>query len=121
MSNIGLISPDHATFIIKRNWYHQNILKTSVKDELSDIDDDGRDEAFIVGDLFNVEVETVRYDASTGVILKWTEDGFVCMDNKETGFVGTGDARKVEIIEQPDGKKLIVLANNNGPLETFLK
>ena len=89
--------------------------------QFADIDDDGRDEAFIVGDLFNVEVETVRYDASTGVILKWTEDGFVCMDNKETGFVGTGDARKGEIIEQPDGKKLIVLANNNGPLETFLK
>lgn len=89
--------------------------------QFADIDDDGTDEVFIVGDLFNVEVETVRYDASTGVILKWTEDGFVCMDNKETGFVGIGDARKVEIVEQPDGKKLIVLANNNGPLETFLK
>lgn len=88
--------------------------------EFADLDGDGKDEVLVVGDLFNVEVETVRYDASTGVILKWTGDDFVCLDKQETGFVGIGDARKVEVIDQPDGKKIIILANNNGPLETFV-
>jgi enediyne biosynthesis protein E4 len=87
--------------------------------EFSDVDGDGVSEVLLVGDLYNVEVETVRYDASTGVVLKWTENGFVSMSAKETGFVGKGDARKVEVLEQPDGKKIIVIANNNGPLETF--
>ena len=88
--------------------------------EFADLDGDGKDEVLVVGDLFNVEVETVRYDASTGVILKWTGDDFVCLDKQETGFVGIGDARRVEVLDQPDGKKIIVLANNNGPLETFV-
>jgi hypothetical protein len=87
--------------------------------EFSDVDGDGVSEVLLVGDLYNVEVETVRYDASTGVVLKWTENGFVSMSAKETGFVGKGDARKVEVLEQADGKKIIVIANNNGPLETF--
>ena len=89
--------------------------------EFADLDGDEKDEVFVVGDLFNVEVETVRYDASTGAILKWTGTEFICMDRKETGFVGTGDARKIEVIDQPGGKQIIVLANNNGPIETFVK
>ena len=101
----------------KLPWQTQMAPVQDIK--FSDVDGDGISEALLVGDLYNVEVETVRYDASTGVVLKWTENGFVSMSAKETGFVGIGDARKVEVLEQADGKKIIVIANNNGPLETF--
>lgn len=89
--------------------------------EFSDLTGDGVDEIFIVGDLHNVEVETVRYDASTGMILKLENGKFTCLDPNETGFIAMGDARKIEVIEKAGGEKIVVIANNNGPIETFVK
>ena len=86
--------------------------------EFVDLDDDGQLEVLTVGDLYNVEVETERYDASIGAVLKKTDTGFEYWDKQETGFIGMGDARKVIKVSGSSGDQ-IILSNNNGPIEVF--
>ena len=86
--------------------------------EFVDLDGDGQLEVLTVGDLYNVEVETERYDGSIGAVLKKTDTGFEYWDKQETGFVGMGDARKVIKVSGSSGDQ-IILSNNNGPIEVF--
>ena len=86
--------------------------------EFVDLDGDGQLEVLTVGDLYNVEVETERYDASIGAVLKKTDTGFEYWDKQETGFIGMGDARKVIKVNGSSGDQ-IILSNNNGPVEVF--
>ncbi len=86
--------------------------------EFIDLDGDGQLEVLTVGDLYNVEVETERYDASIGAVLKKTDTGFKYWDKQETGFIGMGDARKVIKVSGSSGDQ-IILSNNNGPIEVF--
>ncbi|RMA64938.1 VCBS repeat-containing protein [Ulvibacter antarcticus] len=83
-----------------------------------DINGDGKDEIISVGNLYNVEVETQRYDASEGAIFSFENGALVNLNAMDTGFYTTGDARKVIILESK-GKKLLIVANNNGALDIF--
>lgn len=84
----------------------------------TDINADGMSEVIAVGNLYNVEVETVRYDASKGAILTFKDGAFVAMDPRETGFITSGDSRAVVAVQNNEKINFLV-ANNNGPIEVF--
>lgn len=84
----------------------------------ADIDGDGNSEIITVGNLYNVEVETVRYDACKGAVLKYENGKLTAMDRAKTGLHLKGDARKVIAIENANSTNLII-SNNHGKVEVF--
>lgn len=81
--------------------------------ELADINGDGNLEVLAIGNMYAVEVETVRFDASKGTVLTFATNGFKVLNN--TGFKVKGDARKLKTIQQKEKKVLLVLKNNAAP------
>lgn len=87
--------------------------------EFCDINNDGSIEIFVVGNLYSTEVETIRYDASKGLVLNYANDTFKKLNFSETGFIFSGDARDIEINQDSD--TLIIVSNNNDSLTVFKK
>ena len=86
----------------------------------ADLNNDGKDEVLLSGNLYNVEVETERYDALKGGVLSWTSDGFTSHPASETGFLTAGDTRTVSVL-QSNGKEKIMVARNNNSILMFEK
>ncbi len=84
-----------------------------------DFNNDGHKDILAVGNLFTSEVETPRNDASYGFVL--TGDGtgnFSGVHYKESGLYVPGDAKALGILKTT-GRNLIVIANNNAPMQVF--
>ena len=80
---------------------------------------DGHLDLLAIGNLFNTEVETVRYDAGQGLILLGDGKGnFRAKLSGESGFRTKKDGRRISLL-QSTGKPTIVVANNNDQLEQF--
>jgi len=84
----------------------------------ADVNGDGSTEVITVGNLYNVEVETVRYDASRGSILAFENGSFKTLNPLNTGFATTGDSRSVIVLKGNNSLTLLV-TNNNGRVESF--
>ena len=81
-----------------------------------DLNDDGVLDLVTVGNLFDVEVETTRYDAGMGLVLLGNGDGtFNALPSGESGFRVKKDSRQMAIVETATGKKLVVVNNNDQP------
>lgn len=85
-------------------------LSPILKTQFIDVDKDGRNEIITLGNLHNVEVETVRFDASVGSILKPSE-GFSVLRSLDTGFYLNNDAKAAVVV----GKYMIITNNNSAP------
>ncbi|EAQ99982.1 VCBS repeat-containing protein [Maribacter sp. HTCC2170] len=83
-----------------------------------DLDNDELDEIIIVGNHYDSEVETVRYDASYGSILSYQKDEFVYRQFTETGFFNNGNAKDMGTVKTKN-EDLIIVTNNNAGLRTF--
>jgi hypothetical protein len=86
--------------------------------EFVDINGDGQNEVITVGNLYNVEVETVRYDASKGNVMAFENGSFRSLPYKETGFATWGDARAVTALRHGD-QTYIIVTNCDGPTNVF--
>ncbi|MBK8340075.1 MAG: VCBS repeat-containing protein [Flavobacteriales bacterium] len=87
--------------------------------EVADLNGDGHLDLVTVGNLFGTEVETTRYDASTGAVLLGDGKlGFTAIPSSTTGFMARGDARDVALL-RTGGAPRFVVANNSGPLQVF--
>ena len=86
-----------------------------------DYNGDGHTDLLIVGNNFDSEVETPRYDAGTGLFLKGDGKGeFTPVRVYESGFYAAGNAKDMALIQLAGNKgQLILVANNNAPLQTF--
>ncbi|MEQ8702672.1 MAG: VCBS repeat-containing protein [Phaeodactylibacter sp.] len=83
--------------------------------KVTDIDQDGNLDALLVGNLYGAEVETVRYDAGTGLCLMGDGmGGFRALTVQESGWYTPHDARRIALL---NGK--ILIANNNDQLQLF--
>ncbi|RDK86825.1 VCBS repeat-containing protein [Marinirhabdus gelatinilytica] len=102
--------------IIKLPWQLQVAPVTDF--EFVDIDNNNETEILAVGNLYNVEVETQRYDAFKGAVFSYTDEGFQVHNPLETGFFTSGDARDVTTLKISEGT-VIVVTNNNGALDIF--
>ena len=88
---------------------------------VDDVNQDGNPDLIISGNMYQTEVETPRYDAGTGLILIGNGKGdFEPMLNLHSGFFTNNDAKDMEFITINERHGIIV-TNNNGELQLFLK
>jgi len=83
-----------------------------------DFNGDGNKELLLAGNLFVSEVETPRNDASIGLLLSQTENGFNSVSLNESGFLANKDVKNMKLITI-NGKKCILIANNDDDLQVF--
>ena len=83
-----------------------------------DFNGDGKKELLVAGNLFVSEAETPRNDASIGLLLNQTENGFDPVAFNESGFFANKDVKNMKLITI-NGKKCILIANNDDELQIF--
>jgi hypothetical protein len=81
---------------------------------------DGHADLLAIGNHFGSDVETGRFDASNGALLKGTGNGdFSFLPNREHGFWASREARKIGLIGLQKGRNGVVVVNNNDAVEIF--
>ena len=86
-----------------------------------DFDQDGNKDLLIAGNNFDAEVETPRYDAGTGLVLKGDGHGhFRPVLCTASGFYAPQNIKDVAMLNLAGTQdKLIILAVNDAPLKVF--
>ncbi|NNE28839.1 MAG: VCBS repeat-containing protein, partial [Saprospiraceae bacterium] len=86
-----------------------------------DLNSDGHLDVVGAGNMYGAEVETMRYDAGIGFCLLGDgKGGFESLPVGESGFFAPHDARSIVSIQQ-DGKLVLMVANNNEKVQSFVK
>lgn len=86
----------------------------------NDFNDDGYSDILLAGNMFDTEVETSRADAGNGMLLEGLGDlKFQAISPLESGFFVPGNIKALENIQTKQGN-VILVGENNGPLEMFL-
>ncbi len=84
-----------------------------------DINNDGYQDVIAAGNNYDTEYETPRLDAGRGVVLlNQKGDGFKALMPYESGLNLDGNFRKLGILNRKN-EKLLVAAQNNGPLKFY--
>ncbi|MEJ2753047.1 MAG: VCBS repeat-containing protein, partial [Chloroflexota bacterium] len=88
---------------------------------IEDVNDDGAADLVLVGNSSRADVETGRYDAGTGSILLNDGSGnFTSTLNRKSDFWATHEATDILAIDLADGRRMIVVLNNDAPVQTFV-
>ncbi len=97
-----------------------NAQFSSVNDMLiKDFNTDGNLDVLLTGNLFVSEIETMRNDAGTGLLLYGKGDGsFSPQTVSESGFFTNKDVRKMRLMAYKN-EELVLVANNNDILQLF--
>lgn len=83
-----------------------------------DFDGDGLIDIAVAGNLYPVEVETTRNDASYGLLLKGNGQGnFTSVPATESGFFVDGDVKFMKTIKLADGGRGILVSKNSDYLQ----
>jgi enediyne biosynthesis protein E4 len=86
---------------------------------VGDFDKDGKMDVLAVGNKYEAEVETARYDASIGVFLKGDGKGhFQTILSRDSGFFVNENARAISKLKV-NNKNAVVIGVNNGVLKLF--
>jgi len=86
----------------------------------TDVNDDGNVDLIVAGNNFDTEVETARYDGGTGLVLIGDGTGALNpLSVLESGIFANKNAKDIKLIKDASGNSLIVVMNNNGPLQIF--
>ncbi|MEP0262841.1 CRTAC1 family protein [Dokdonia sp.] len=80
--------------------------------ESHDINNDGYVDIFGIGNVFESEVETIRYDSSKGYILLGNEEGTFKFST-DTSYLNNNEARSIKKIIINDKTCFIILNKNN--------
>jgi hypothetical protein len=85
-----------------------------------DVNGDHHTDILAAGNLYGVLPFEGRYDASSGTLL--LNDGkksFTTINALESGFIADGEVRDIKTIKSLNGRKLVAVARNNGPISMF--
>jgi hypothetical protein len=86
---------------------------------VQDVDGDKNADLLLAGNEYQADVNTGRYDASYGVLLKGNGKGnFTTVPFAKSGLLLQGDIRDITML-QAAGKRLLLAAPNNGNLQIF--
>ncbi|MCS6929540.1 MAG: VCBS repeat-containing protein [Saprospiraceae bacterium] len=87
-----------------------------------DFNNDGKIDLLLAGNKYGFEYETNRCDAGTGVLLLGDGKGnFTWQNPVQSGFFANREVRDLAFLRGPAGREFIVVANNNGPVQVFVK
>ena len=87
---------------------------------VGDYDNDGQLDALLVGNSYDNEVGTGRYDAFEGLYLKGDGRGnFVPISASESGFLVDSDAKSIVRITLASQEPLLVVGSNGDSLRAF--
>lgn len=93
---------------------------STIKDmAVYDFDQDGDMDIIFVGNMFNSEVETVRYDSSIGGVLENVQGTLQFKEFNETGWYTPGNARQVKLVKL--GDEIAFLVTNNSFITQLIK
>jgi hypothetical protein len=85
-----------------------------------DVNQDGNLDLIVAGNMYNAEVETPRYDAGNGLLLIGKGDGtFDPVPGHQSGLFASLNVKDIKLVKGPNRSQLLVVANNNGPLQFF--
>jgi hypothetical protein len=86
-----------------------------------DFNKDGYVDVLLVGNNNGADTETGVYDASNGTLLLGDgKGGFTYLPNLDHGLWASGQARDVVRVPLANGKKLLLVGNNNGVVDGFV-
>ena len=85
--------------------------------EIIDINNDGKNEILGIGDIYDAEVETIRYDASRGYILSEKDNSFKTL--RDANFITNHEVKAIKKILIKSNPYLMLLNADNEL--TFLK
>lgn len=81
---------------------------------VQDFDGDGIKDILLVGNKFDVEVETTAADASPGVLLRGQGNfSFSALKPLQSGFFVPYNVKDLQTLPLPDGQAILVSANND--------
>ena len=83
-----------------------------------DVDDDGREDALLVGNTYETETKTPRDDAGVGLFLRSVGQGLSAVPVGKSGFYVPYNARGVAWVAGKQGGQVIV-ANNDASVQVF--
>lgn len=88
---------------------------------IDDFDHDGLKDILITGNMFDAEVETTRYDAGNGLVLRGEGDfKFETLTGLYTGFYTPENSKSLSILKGKNGNsKLVLVGVNNNKLKVF--
>lgn len=85
-----------------------------------DFTGDGKKDLLLAGNWFVSEVETGRADAGIGMLLEQGEDGkFTPILPQKSGFFARNDVRDMVLVQESNGKVMVLVSNNDAPLQVF--
>ena len=85
-----------------------------------DLNNDGYEDAIILGNIYNTEVETPRLDMGTGIVLLSQQDRYKALSFIESGLYISGNAKSLLIIEhQKSGNKYLISGINDEKTVVF--
>lgn len=85
-----------------------------------DFNQDGNLDLLMAGNKYGFEVETNPCDAGTGTLLLGDGKGnFSWLSNSESGFWAMREARDLAMLRGPNGKRIILVANNNSGIQVY--
>jgi hypothetical protein len=87
--------------------------------QTADYNGDGRKDILVIGNIYQTEVETPRWDSGNGLLLLNLPDGWAPQSVASSGFFAPLDAKNMVTVNTPEGQ-LVLVANNDGPLQAFL-
>ena len=95
---------------------------SSVNDFLvGDYNKDDINDILLIGNMHHSEIETPRNDAGIGALFLGSESGeYTFSPVNQSGFFTPGDAKKMIEVQTNDGT-IILVANNNDVLQSFIK
>ena len=85
---------------------------------MMDLDGDAKAELLTAGNLYPIESQTPRLDASVGQVYRVKNDNLLPVDMQQSGWYVPGDVRKMISLKTASGPLLLV-ATNDGPIRAF--
>ncbi len=91
--------------------------------KILDVNADGIPDILVAGNMLNTEPETPSYDAGKGLLLYGRGDGsFDCIiDISRSGLNLKYNAKKIELLKRATGQYALLVANNNGVPQLYMK
>lgn len=105
---------------VRKSLPHQAQISVIQGIAVEDLNNDGHLDLLLAGNKSRMEIEGGRCDAGNGVFLSGDGKGnFTWVNNLQSGFWAPREARDLEVLKGPGGKRIIVVANNNSGIQIF--